>query len=191
MIIIFYYIINNIMNVSIFIINIILHVCLMAFFLTFFFFTIGVSTEKEIVNKQITYLVNDILGNTFLDISPIAKDEIKTIVKNEFSKLDFTKLDERVKKNNKEIFNKSMMFLTFIGTSVLIIFTILYFSLKWNINHLKYFGTTIIVTLIFVAISETSFLKLIFSNYLSADPNMIKEKIIETLYKNRKKTSQK
>ncbi len=43
-----------------------------------------------------------------------------------------------------------------------------------------------IFSLIFVAITETSFLLLIGSNYLSTDPNKIKEKIVDKLYENRR-----
>ena len=43
----------------------------------------------------------------------------------------------------------------------------------------------IIISLIFVAITETLFMFLIAQNYLSADPNQIKMKIIQTLDKNR------
>jgi len=42
------------------------------------------------------------------------------------------------------------------------------------------------LSLIFVAITETSFLLLIGSNYISTDPNKIKEKIVDKLYENRR-----
>ena len=85
---------------SIFFGNILIHVALMATFLTIFFFTVAAKTEADIVKKQVNFVIDDIIGNTFQFI-PTEKER-KMLVNNLTNKLpgadDLKSADEAVQK---------------------------------------------------------------------------------------------
>ena len=57
------------MKWSIFFSSIIIHVGVMALFLTVFFFTIAQYFEKKIIEDQIDFVIDDFVGKTFNSIS--------------------------------------------------------------------------------------------------------------------------
>ena len=173
------------MNKSIFITNILLHVGLMAVFLTIFFFTFAQNIEKQIVEEQINFVITDIVGNVFQPLNKEQKKCIKCEINKEFKTLDFNKEDSEVKKSNKQVFDKALIFVGILFVIVLIFVIIMGFVNKWDHHYIKYLITASVSSLIFVAITETLFLLLIAKNYLSADPNKIQLKIIKTLEKDR------
>ena len=173
------------MKWSIFITNILLHVALMAVFLTVFFFTFAQNIEKEIVEEQINFVIKDFVGNTLKPLDKSVKEQIKNKIDSAFDGIDMTKQDSDVKKNNKEVFDKAMIFVGILFGIIVLFVIIMGFIYKWSHHYIKYLITASASSLIFVAITETLFLLLIAKNYLSADPNKIKLKIIETLAENR------
>lgn len=168
-----------------FFINIIIHVGIMALFLTVFFFTIAQYFEKKIIENQIDFVIDDFVGNSLKPVSEITKKEIKKQINSAFDKQDLSKADESVRKENKKISTKAWIFVgTLLGIILVIVLTF-GFIYKWDRYYLKFLFNSALISLIFVAITETLFMFLIAQNYLSADPNQIKMKIIQTLDKNR------
>lgn len=172
------------MNWSIFTVNILIHVGIMALFLTIFFFTIAQYFEKKIIEKQINFVIDDFVGNALKPISDDDKTYIKKVINEKFN-LDFTKEDNDVISNNKKITKKAWTFVAILVSIISVFVIILGFIFKWDIYYIKFLFVSALVSLIFVAITETLFMSLIAQNYYSADPNQIKLKIIETLAENR------
>ncbi len=172
------------MNWGIFITNILLHVGFMALFLTVFFFTFAQNVEKQIVEEQLNFVIKDFVGNSFKPLDPSIVQDIKHKIDSVFNNLDFTKQDSDVKKSNKAVFDKAITFVSILfGTILLFALFMSYFN-NWDHHYIKYLITSCFSSLIFVAITETLFLLLIAKNYLSADPNQIKLKVVETLANN-------
>lgn len=176
------------MEYNIYFSNILLHVLILSIFLTIFFFTISVKIEKNIVKKQIDFLIDDLLGNILKGISTEQKSFIKNSIKTNTEKQqnNLKKLDEPIKKSNNQIIKKCIIFISILTTILLIILIILGIVFKWNLNHMKILVSGAIISLLFVALTETSFLILISSNYLAANPNKIAEYSLSLLYNNRK-----
>ena len=169
------------MKWSIFIVNILIHVGIMALFLTVFFFTIAQYFEKKIIEDQIDFVIDDFVGNSLKPVKETTKKEIKREINNAFAKQDFSKVDENIRKENKKISIKAWIFVGILLSIIFVIVVIFGFKYKWEIYYLKFLFNSALISLIFVAITETLFMFLIAQNYLSADPNEIKLKIIETI----------
>ena len=170
---------------DLFISNILIHVGLMALFLTIFFFTIATYFEKKIIEDQVDFVIDDFGVNTLNPVSEDTKDKIKNKINNIFSKEDFSKSDDSVKKQNNDISNKAWIFVGILVGVITLIILIFGFIQKWKYDYIKLLVVSSFSSIIFVAITETLFLFLIAQNYLSADPNNIKLNIIETLSNNR------
>lgn len=173
------------MEWSIFTANILIHVGVMALFLTIFFFTVAQYFEKQIVEEQINFVIDDFIGSSFKPVSKSVKDKIKEQINEAFSKVDFTKQDNAVKEENSKVQKKAWKFVGILIAIISVIVILFGFLFKWDNYYLKFLFNSAIVSLIFVAITETLFMFLIAQNYLSADPNKIKLNIIETLANNR------
>jgi multisubunit Na+/H+ antiporter MnhG subunit len=173
------------MDWSIFISNILLHVGIMALFLTTFFFTIAAIQEKAIVENQINFILDDFLQNTFGPISDSDKKLIKNNLDIELNKVkqDLKKEDEKVKKLNNETTKNAFIFVGIILAVVIVLVLFQAFIFKWNLSNLKFLGFSVISSLIFVAITETLFLFIIAKGYYSVDPNQIKKRIVDNLLK--------
>ena len=91
------------MKWSIFFINIIIHVGIMALFLTVFFFTIAQYFEKKIIEDQIYFVIDDFVGNSLKPVPKTTKDEIKHEINSEFDKQDLSKADESIRKEKPQV----------------------------------------------------------------------------------------
>lgn len=172
------------MKWSIFTINILIHVGVMALFLTIFFFTIAQYFEKKIIQDQIDFVIDDFVGHSLKPVKETTKNEIRKEINNALGKSDFSKADESVKKNNKKISDKAWIFVGSLLAIIFVIVIIFGFIFRWEGYYIKFLFNSSLISLIFVAITETLFMFLIAQNYLSADPNQIKMKIIETIGNN-------
>lgn len=173
------------MKWSIFFVNILIHVGVMSLFLTIFFFTIAQYFEKQIVQQQINFVIDDFVGNTLKPVSPETKRKIKNQINEAFSKTDFTKQDESVKEQNSKVQKKAWTFVGILLCVIALIVIIFGFIFRWEGYYLRFLFNSAVISLIFVAITETLFMFLIAQNFLSADPNKIKLSIVNTLIKNR------
>lgn len=168
---------------SIFFGNILVHVALMATFLTIFFFTFASNLEAGIVKNQVNFVIDDIIGDTFNFVP--GKEQRKILIDNIVSKLpdekDLKSSDEKVKENNSNTFNDAIRFLTVLLTTASVIVILLAVFFKWDFEHIKYIVISGIVGLIFVAITEFIFLILIARNFISADPNLIRSEAVRKI----------
>jgi len=171
------------MNISLLTTNILIHVLIMSIFLTIFFFTVAKNVEKDIVKEQIRYVLDDFIGNTFKGLDSSQKQYIKKQINEKLNTDSLKESDKKVQEQNKIIFNKSLVFLAVIVSILFFIIFALYLIYRFDIKYIKLLGISALISLIFVAVTETSFLLLIAKSYLSADPNQIKFKIIKTLSK--------
>lgn len=173
------------MNWSIFISNILLHVGIMALFLTTFFFTIAAIQEKAIVENQINFILDDFLQNTFGPINDSDKKILKNNLDTELNKVkeDLKKEDIKVKKLNDETTKNAFIFVGIILAVVIVLVLFQAIIFKWNLGDFKFLGFSVISSLIFVAITETVFLFIIAKGYYSVDPNQIKKRIVDNLLK--------
>ncbi len=169
------------MKWSIFFVNILIHVGIMALFLTIFFFTIAQYFEKKIIQDQISFVIDDFVGNSLKPVPKDKKKSMKDEINEEFAQQDFSKLDDNVKKDNKKISDKAWIFVGILLGIIIVVVIIFGFIFRWEKYYLKFLFNSSLISLIFVGITETLFMYLIAQNYLSADPNNIKSKIIETL----------
>uniref|UniRef100_A0A6C0LDY4 Uncharacterized protein n=1 Tax=viral metagenome TaxID=1070528 RepID=A0A6C0LDY4_9ZZZZ len=172
------------MKWSIFFVNILIHVGVMALFLTVFFFTIAQYFEKKIIEDQIDFVIDDFVGNSLKPVPETTKNEIKNEINSAFDKQDLSKADESVIKENKEVSKKAWIFVSTLLSIIFVIVVIFGLKYKWERYYLKFLFNSALISLIFVAITETLFMFLIAQNYLSADPNQIKMKIIDTIGSN-------
>lgn len=173
------------MKWSIFLVNILIHVGVMSLFLTIFFFTIAQYFEKQIVQQQIDFVMDDFVGNSLKPVSPEIKKKIQNQIKEAFSKADLTKQDSAVKEQNSKIQKKAWTFVGILIGIIAVIVIIFGFYFKWEAYYLRFLFNSAIISLIFVAITETLFMFLIAQNFLSADPNKIKLSIVDTLIHSR------
>lgn len=173
------------MNWSIFIANILVHVGVMALFLTTFFFTIAAYQEGKIVEKQINFIMDDFIGGTFKGIDENKKKYIKSVLDIQLKKAhdNLKQEDIEVKKQNDTTIKKALTFVGILCGIILIIVLFLGFYFKWESFYIKYLFFSSLTSLIFVAIAETSFLFIIAKGYYSVDPNKIKQRIIDNLLK--------
>lgn len=174
------------MKWSILIADILIHVCVMALFLTTFFFTIAAYQEGQIVEKQINFILDDFIGGTFEGLNKSDKDYIKNDINEKLDKAheNLKDEDERVKKQNDATVKKALTFVGILAGIIIVIVTFLGFYFKWEPFYIRYLFFSSLTSLVFVAIAETSFLFLIAKGYYSVDPNKIKQKIINDLIKN-------
>lgn len=163
--------------------NVLLHVIVMTSFLIFFFFVIASKIEKNIVDNQIQFLIDEFVGQSFSALSEDKKAQIKSRFKSILNDNDLVNQDNLVKENNKKIENKAIKYLSIFVSILIIIIIIIGFIYKWDFNTIKTFIIGSVISLFFIAITEFVFMYFIARNYISTDPNKIREKIIETLHK--------
>jgi len=169
------------MKWSIFFVNILIHVGVMALFLTIFFFTIAQYFEKQIVQQQINFVIDDFVGNSLKPVTPEMKTKIKNQLNEAFSGLDFEAQDKAVEDQNAEVQKKAWQFVGMLVGIIAVVVIIFGFIYKWEWYYLRFLVNSAVISLIFVAIAETLFMFLIAQNFLSADPNKIKLNIVNTL----------
>lgn len=174
---------------SIFFSNIFIHVAVMSLFLTVFFFTVASNQEKHIVENQVNFIMDDLIGNTLTPLPESEKEKIKDNLdsKLEDAKSELKGSDESVKKANQKTVKKAFLFVGIVFGILSMVVVTLEVYFKWNMSHIKYLVFSAFTGLVFVAITETLFLLLIAKGYYSVDPNKIKKKVVDTLISNSKK----
>ena len=173
------------MKWSIFIANILIHVGVMALFLTTFFFTVAAYQEGQIVEKQINFILNDFIGGTFRGVDENHKKRIKTAIDSQLENAhqNLKNEDAKVKKQNDATIKKALTFVGILAGVIIVIVVCLGFYFKWDAFYIRYLFFSSLTSLVFVAIAETAFLFLIAKGYYSVDPNKIKQRIVDDLLK--------
>ncbi len=157
-------------------VSIIVHILIIAVFITIFFFTYGSYIEKQIVKKQLEYIVNDLAG----DIKVIAP-EIVPVLQKQLGSVGYPNLekeDKIVEENNKKLKNKTIG--TVIGLTVVTLVVIYYLIQHYELDA-KDIMMTNLISCTAVAFTYFIFTTYIIANYRSADPNFVKKTFVQAL----------
>lgn len=169
--------------------DIIIYVILVCNILTILFFTLVKDVEGEIVKEQINNILSDIIPKIKInkDINFMKNNinkldeflnnfEIKLI--SNFDKLGINEeIENKIKKNNEEIFKKSMVSLLILNVVCFIILILLW---KFNKFDFVYYLKKNLILGIFVIFTELIFLYIISKKYIYIDKKYV---ILETLKK--------
>lgn len=164
------------------IILITLQVTLVAGFLVVFFFSYASTVENEIVTKQINYLVDSFTGSAKSLLDPQTLTVISDSV-NELNPPDLSQEDQEVIEKNLVLENQAtqvVMALIISGVVVYLLY-LLYSMTQGNIYEAMKMLLVIAVILLAVAATEVTFLNLVAKNYITADPNYFRARILSVL----------
>lgn len=169
-----------------------IQVSLVFSFLTIFFFVYVTKIEKEEFQKQMNLIVDNIMDDVVNDLlnlvnsnSPLSKEDTNILVNGIIDvmeeKITFEAKDsiQDITKINSNVKSKAFSSLATVLLGVVIItviFLILGFCLpiKQNIKEA-------LIAVIFVGLTEFSFLTFIASKYISASPNKVKRNLGEAI----------
>ena len=154
--------------------NVLLNVVLISSFIVVFFFTYGAKVEGEIVKKQCTEIVNDLMA----DIVPFLPNDVKTNIASSLSAPEMADLDAKVAADNKALMLKTIKLIVIafiIGLAIVVAMSVYFkFSIKDLLIHNA-------VMLVFVGMTEFVFLTFFAKNYTTIDSNYIKYKVLTTI----------
>ena len=161
------------------IVNVILSVAFASSFIGAFFFTYGKEVEKSIIVNNVQYTVDELLGFPSALLSDDIKKKLITYL-NDVKLSDMTVADKKVSDNNTQLLQKAGIIL-----SILLVVSLVasfYISKKYNLNF-PFILSQNLILLCGIGLVEFVFLKFIAGNYISANPNIVKKKILETIVK--------
>jgi len=159
--------------------NIILSVVLISSFIIIFFFTYASFVEKNIVKSRCKMIVEDLTGTVKNILPPEYLKSIQANVSN-IKPPNLIEEDKYVNENNKLLMKKSVKILIVILCIGISIVFILHRIYKFPLKQLI---LTNLVTLLFAALTEFSFLTFFAQNYITIDSNFIKYKILDVIVK--------
>jgi hypothetical protein len=152
--------------------NIILHVVLVASFIGVFYFTYASKVEENVVKRQVAYMVNNI-GYELQDLPEHTKNKMKKSLEN--VNLNLEKADDIVQQNNKKL----LIFAAEVLGGLLVAgFLIVFFMSRiYKFSFYELLKENLII-LVFVAITEFSFLTFLAQKFMSVDTQEIKQKLV-------------
>jgi len=145
--------------------NVILSITFIAVFISIFFFTYGTKIEKDVVQDQVKFVVEELTTDLKVWMPSSVISEIKTSI-DKIQPPDTSAEDQKVKDNNDALIKKSIPIvggILFVGMAISIVLSRVY---KFSFTSL--FIQNIII-LIAVAITEFCFLTFIGKNYRSLE----------------------
>lgn len=159
-------------------------VALYSVFVGIFFFTYGAFIEHKVLENQIENIVDSLTR----DVLPFVSDDIKKDLNTQLDsqkQIILTKMssaDQDAKTNNQKVKNTAFEMLAgifIVGMGISVATASMYSggSNKALVALLKKNA----LLLVFVIIVEFLFFTLVTKNYLSIDPNSVKQKIVQTL----------
>lgn len=164
---------------------IMLQVCLIASFLVIFFFSYVGRVEKEIVEKQVTYLVDNF---TSAQKYYITQPQIKQLIQQTIESIQPPNLkeeDKAVNESNYKLEQQAVqIILAFMLSGIIVFLTYVLYCIN-NDNPQGPIKMLIVsaILLMVVALTETVFLNTIAKHYISANPNYFRQKILKELKK--------
>jgi hypothetical protein len=163
------------------IINVIVHVVFISSFIGIFFFTYGKTVEKNIVETQTKNTIKAFGTDFSLFLTPEQKAKMKILTDATLEAPDMQKQDDAAEEKNAKLVKLAGKAIGILfAVAVAIIAAIVYFtevSFKDLGNILLKNG----IILLFVALTEFSFLTYVAQNYTEIDPNYIKYKMVKSL----------
>lgn len=170
-------------------VQIVFQVALIFTFLTVFFFVYVVIIEKKEFEKQITYIVKDLMKNTdlssIINNDKLSKEDTVVIIDGiadivaEKARIGSFGGTADVNKQNAEVYKASTSMVVYtLLTAVIFISGVIIFGYCFNLKDTTR-ETFLAVAL--VGLTEFVFLKTISAQYISADPNWVKRKVGEAI----------
>jgi len=156
-------------------ITVMMNVMLISVFIGFFFFTYGSYIEHKIVESQMKFLSQDLMNVIRLFGKNINNNVKENIL--EMKPPDLKKADETAKMENRKIMMKAAGVNIIFAVTVIGIIYFLYKKSKKDFN-MKTLIYQNLILLIFVALTEFSFLTFFAADYVSIDTNNIKYNFI-------------
>jgi len=153
-------------------------VSLISVFIVIFFFTYASKVEKNIVQERCTEIVDDLTSG--LDAVPKTyKDQIYSQVAPYLTVPPaIEEQDAIVAEQNKKLLKKSAIVAgSFLVLSFLAVFVL---SRIFNFSFLDIVKTNLII-LVFVGLTEFTFLTFFAQNYITIDSNFVKETVVKTV----------
>jgi len=155
--------------------GVVLQVSCIFIFLTVFFFTYTANEEKKVVENQVNFLIDNIVGSNINLLPNSVKQSI-------LDKCDKLKSDnsqnESIKANNDSIKSKSIIIMIVLISIVTVITVWLKYN---NYIHLEKLLKETGLIVLFVAITEFLFLTFFASRWISVDPSLIKAHLFNNL----------
>ena len=109
------------MHFSITATNILIHVAIVSFYLTLFFFIFEHNFKRNIVEKQIDTVIDNFVNKSLKPLPTNRRKDIKKQVNKAFENSRYENIDDEAKENNKNVFHKSLIFLFTVLAIVIII----------------------------------------------------------------------
>jgi hypothetical protein len=158
------------------IVSIITSVGIIMMFLGVFYFTYAANVEKEIVQINANIVVEDLLSV----ISPLLNPATKETQITNLTYPDMADADKKVETDNNNLLKSAYTNLSIVFVITLVLgFIIAYFT---KINYYNIIGLNLII-LVFVGLTEYTFLNMIVKKFIAADTNYIRLIILENLNK--------
>lgn len=162
------------MSISHQIVNIILSVTLIATFIGVFFFTYGKTVEENVVKTQSEFIATSLANDVSMFIGP---EQAKFISK-QITAPDMSQQDAEVSASNAALQKHAYTILAIAGIIGLLV--------SYGISRMydMDFGSLLksnLIILAGVAMTEYVFLTYIGQNFISADPNFVRYKILSVL----------
>jgi hypothetical protein len=157
--------------------NIILNIVFIATFIAIFFFTYGATVEQSVIKEQVDYAVNDLIGNVKFFLSPQELELLNNYI-DQIKPPDMSAIDKAAADHNKKLIIDASILMGILLIVGIIISIVLALVFKFNIG--KVIGLNFII-LIFIALTEFSFLTFLGKRYRSLDPNFITETMLVNL----------
>lgn len=158
-------------------VGILMSVALIAAFLGIFFFTYAKTVERKIVVDNVKYTVRDLTENLNIFIP----DETSKNIEKQLSEIklgDMSAIDKEVDDANKELLKKAFKFLGIVLVVGLGLAGII--AYVYNVDFLTLFVRNLIL-LAGVALTEFVFLRYVATDFISANPNVIKKTVVEVI----------
>jgi hypothetical protein len=156
------------------IISILSSVGIVMLFLGIFFFTYAAVVEEEIVKINANIIVEDLLDV----IAPLLDTKMKTNLVKSLKYPNMEEADNSVAKNNSNVMTDSIIKLGIISSVMIVLSVGLAYYTKNN--YLNIIGLNLII-LIFIGLTEYTFLNMIIKKFIAADTNYVRYLILKNL----------
>jgi hypothetical protein len=164
--------------------SILLQVTCIFIFLTVFFFTYVSNEEKKVVENQIDFLIDNVVGANLNILPNEVKENILSKINNLSSST--TTDNDSIKKSNDSIRSKATKIITVLSIVVIVIFILSIYLNKTNVSFFKNLSLSAIfketgIIVLFVGLTEYIFLTYFGSKWISIDPNVLKAHLFGNL----------
>ena len=163
--------------------QVVLQVTLSSIFICLFFFTYGKTQEEKSMERQIEFLIDDLVGETGTILSPEQREQIRKYISN--INPDTSAEDEQVKQSNTLVWKKTVKFMMVMGiVGGFVVYRLWKQSTgqgMWKSFSIKQTVFEALLALCVVALTEYVFLTYLGSEYITISPNKIKAQILRNI----------